>query len=115
MKRDNTKKYNSKKNGHSVKKTDSDVKKGMKEKFAEMLELPKELMLGLPKLTLIGNRDMMIENYKSVMEYGSARIKINTGSGIVKITGAGLLIKEITSEDIIISGAIHALDFLNTG
>lgn len=97
-----------------VKKEDSSPKKSLREKFTEMLELPKELVLDIPKLTLVGNGDMMIENYKGVMEYGSARIRVNTGLGVVKITGMGLLIKEITSEDIIISGEIHTLDFVNS-
>lgn len=96
-----------------MKKEDNGQKKGLREKFTEVFELPKELILDLPKLTIIGNRDMMIENYKGVMEYGSARIRVNTGFGIIKITGTGLLIKEITSEDIIISGEIHALEFCN--
>ncbi len=90
-------------------------KKGAKERFAEMLELPKELVLDRPKLTLIGNRDIMIENFKGVVEYGSDRLKISTGSGIVRIVGSDLLIREITSEDIIVSGSIHTLEFVDAG
>jgi sporulation protein YqfC len=87
-------------------------KTGLKEKFAEMLELPKEIVLNIPKVTIVGNKDMMIENYKGVMEYEDGRIRVNTGTGVVKVTGARLLIREITSEDIIISGDIHALEFI---
>lgn len=94
------------------KKEDNSQKKGLKEKFTEVLELPKELVLDLPKLTMVGNKDMMIENYKGVIEYGSARIRINTGLGAVKITGEGLELKEITSEDIIISGKIQSVEFI---
>ena len=90
-------------------------KKSAKEKFFEMLELPKELVLNRPKLTIIGNCDVMIENYKGVVEYGSDLLRIKTGSGGVKISGTGLLIREITSEDIIISGAIHTLEFISAG
>ena len=95
-----------------AKKEDIIPKKGLKEKFTEVLELPKELILDLPKLTIVGNGDMMIENYKGIIEYGSARIRVNTGLGVVKITGIGLQIKEITSEDIILSGKIHSLEFI---
>lgn len=90
-------------------------KKGAKEQFVEALELPKELVLDRPKLTMIGNCDIMIENYKGVVEYGSDRLRINTSSGIIKISGTGLLIREITSEDIIVSGAIHTLEFVSAG
>ncbi|NLK86373.1 MAG: sporulation protein YqfC [Clostridiaceae bacterium] len=91
------------------------VKKGAKERFVEMLELPKELVLDRPKLTMVGNCDIMIENYKGVAEYSSDRLRINTGSGIVRIVGTGLIIREITSEDIIVSGTIHTLEFVNAG
>ncbi len=94
-----------------LKKEESAQKKGLREKFSEFLELPKELMLDLPKFTIVGNKDLMIENYKGIMEYGSARIRVNTGLGVIKITGACLSIREITSEDIIVSGEIHGLEF----
>lgn len=99
---------------HSSKKKNEDnsQKKGLREKFTEVLELPKELILDLPKLTIVGNKDMMIENYKGVIEYGSARIRVNTGLGVLRITGEGLAIREITSEDIIISGKIHMVEFV---
>jgi sporulation protein YqfC len=105
-------------NGKTSEKIEKNAKrddvrgKTMREKFAELFELPKELVLDIPRITIVGKSDMMIENYKGVIEYDSDRIKINTGIGIVKITGAGLIIKEITSEDIIVSGGIHSLDFV---
>jgi sporulation protein YqfC len=93
-------------------KADDIRKKTIKEKFTELLELPKELVLDIPRITIVGNGDMMVENYKGVIEYGSDRIRISTGIGAVKISGAGLVIKEITSEDIIISGGIHSLEYV---
>lgn len=101
------------KNKTAGRKTEKEKPKvGLKEKFAEMLDLPKEIVLNIPKVTIVGNKDMMIENYKGVMEYEDTRIRVNTGTGVVKVTGARLLIREITSEDIIISGDIHGLEFI---
>jgi len=87
-------------------------KVSLKEKFSEMLELPKEIVMNIPKLTMVGNRDMIIENYKGIIEYDNARIRVNTGAGVIKITGSRLLIKEITSEDVIICGDINGLEFI---
>lgn len=87
-------------------------KKGFREKFAELLELPKELVLNIPRITMAGNGDMMIENYKGLVEYDQSRIRISTGPGTVRIAGRGLVIREITSEDVIISGDIHTVEFL---
>lgn len=93
----------------------SAVRKSVRERFTEMLELPKDLVLDRPKLTLIGNRDLMIENYKSVLEYDAGILRINTGSGIIRIAGSDLSIREITSEDIVISGMVRSVEFIDAG
>lgn len=91
------------------------IQKSFREKFTELLELPKDLLLDRPKLTLIGCRDMMIENYKSVLEYGVGYMRVKTGSGIVRITGNNLVIREISHDDIIISGTVHSVEFTDAG
>lgn len=97
------------------KKEETTSKKGVREKFTEMLELPKELVLNSPRLTMVGYNDIRIENHKGIMEFGSERVRINTGLGVVKIAGCELLIREISSEDIIISGIIKSIEFPNVG
>jgi len=84
----------------------------IKEKVSEILELPKEIVLNIPKLTMLGMGDLIIENYKGIIEYDSCRIRVNTGVGIIKIIGNRLVIREITSEDIMVSGEIAALEFI---
>jgi sporulation protein YqfC len=89
-----------------------ETKTSLREKITEALELPKEIVLNVPKLTIVGTGDMIIENYKGIMEYEINRIRVNTGAGIIRITGDRLIIREITSEDIFISGEINSLEFL---
>jgi len=84
----------------------------LKEKMAELLELPKEIVLDLPKITMFGNKNLIVENYKGIIEYDNSRIRVNTGKGIIRVTGEGLIIKEITSEDLMIDGEILSLEFL---
>jgi sporulation protein YqfC len=89
-----------------------ETKTSLREKITEALELPKEIVLNVPKLTIVGTGDMIVENYKGIMEYEIDRIRVNTGVGIIRITGNRLIIREITSEDILISGEINSLEFL---
>ncbi|NLD47688.1 MAG: sporulation protein YqfC [Clostridiaceae bacterium] len=88
------------------------AKINIKEKMTELLELPKEIVLDLPKTTIVGSNNVIIENYKGIIEYDSARIRANTSKGIIKISGSNLVIREITSEDLMIEGDIDALEFL---
>ncbi len=87
------------------------ARRGLREKMTEVLELPKEIVLNVPRLTLIGMSNLIIENYKGIIEYDSSRVRLNTSLGILKITGNGLVIKEITSEDVMVDGDIRSLEF----
>lgn len=89
-----------------------ETESSLREKITEILELPKEIVLNVPKITIVGTGDMIVENYKGIMEYETDRVRINTGAGIIRITGNRLIIREITSEDILISGEINSLEFL---
>ena len=90
----------------------SDDKKNIKEKMSEVLELPREIIMDVPKLVLIGNNDLSIENYKGIIEYSENIIRINTNSKMIKITGKKLEIKTITAEEILIGGNIETLEFI---
>lgn len=84
----------------------------IKERVSEVLELPKEVVMNVPKLTMVGNGNLIIENYKGVIEYDDCRVRINTGTGVIKITGSKLVIKGITSENILVDGEIESLEFI---
>ena len=81
-------------------------------KITSALELPKEVMMNLPLITLIGKEDITVENYKSLLEYSEERIRINTSAGILRIEGKKLVLKQITSDNIVIAGNIGKLEFL---
>ena len=85
--------------------------KSIKRKVSAMLEIPKELALNLPLVTITGSEELLIENYKSVIEYSDDRIRISTSCGVLQIYGHKLLLKHITSEDISVSGTIKKLEY----
>lgn len=87
--------------------------KNVKYNISEALELPVDIMMDLPKLTLIGNIQISILNHKGIIEYTEENIRVNTKSGIFKITGEELEIKTILSEEIIISGVIKKIEIIS--
>ena len=62
---------------------------------------------------LLGNKQLFIENYKGIIEYEDDNIKIKTHEGIIKLEGKSMFIKEITSEDIMVTGTIAMIQFQN--
>lgn len=76
-----------------------------------LLELPEEVVTNKPKLTLVGFGELLIENYKAILEYEDFYIKINTYIGAININGFNLHLKEMTGDDIMVLGNIDSIDF----
>ena len=84
----------------------------IKTEISNTLELPKEIMLDLPKVILIGNIQLNIENHKGIIEYSPNKIRVSTKSGMIKILGKDLYIKTIIKEEIIITGEINTFEYI---
>lgn len=54
---------------------------------------------------------MLIENFKGIMDFREDMVRINTSTGVIRITGNGITIREITSEAVIIGGKISNIDY----
>ncbi|MCT4544078.1 MAG: sporulation protein YqfC [Vallitalea sp.] len=76
-----------------------------------MLEVPKDVVLGESIITLTGKREMLIENYKGIVEYDEEKIKIKTKNGLIELEGNNFLITYLTDEEIKISGQIKKIKY----
>lgn len=86
-------------------------KPSLKEKMAESLGASKEVILDVPRLIFIGNRELTVENYKSIGEYSENLIVLETNPHKLKIRGAELEIRSIARELIYITGKVSAVEF----
>lgn len=79
-------------------------------KFTQILEIPRELDKKQTKVTIISFDEIMIENYKGIMEYEEFYVKINTEIGVININGFNLSLEQMTNEDILVKGVINSID-----
>ena len=86
--------------------------KGIKKHVSEALDLPKEVIMNLPLISLTGREELMIENYKGVIEYTEEKIRVNTSVGVLKVEGNNLFLKHITADSIVVTGGILKMEFL---
>jgi sporulation protein YqfC len=84
---------------------------GIKDKLAGALSLPKEVVLNLPVVVWTGRNEANIENYKGILEYSETRVRINTRAGLLAVEGSRLQLKQITDENIILTGDIDSLTY----
>lgn len=92
-----------------MKRNNRKVKK--QSRLERLLEIPKEVSSTDPKITIMGFNEILIENYKGILEYQEFYIRISTHIGIININGFNLGLNEMSSEDIMITGKIEGLDF----
>jgi sporulation protein YqfC len=84
----------------------------VKNKISESLDLPKEVVLDVPNIKAVGDSEVTIENHKGIIEYSKDILRINSSLGIIKLSGKNLQIKEISQEDISITGQIYSIEFI---
>ncbi|NMA25350.1 MAG: sporulation protein, partial [Clostridiales bacterium] len=81
------------------------------DRAVETFDLPGEVLAGLPKLTVTGNRKLHIECHKGILEYDGSLIAVNGGASILKIRGDGLEIVSMSAQEILIRGFLTSIEF----
>ncbi|MCL2619477.1 MAG: sporulation protein YqfC [Defluviitaleaceae bacterium] len=87
------------------------AKINIKRKLTTALELPKDVMLGLPIITMTGDEEITITNHKGLVEYSAGCVRLSTPLGGLKIFGINLILKEITAETVMIAGKIASVSW----
>lgn len=83
-----------------------------KENIVEALQLPKDVCMGALRVTLTGNLEAWIENYRGILEYTDQSILLQGKTCQVCFEGTRLSIDYYTNEDMKISGCITAVRYL---
>ncbi|MCM1122964.1 MAG: YabP/YqfC family sporulation protein [Eubacterium sp.] len=83
-----------------------------KELIVESLKLPKDTMLGAAIVTITGNREAFIENYKGILEYTTESIVLQGKNCKICFEGKRLSIDYYTNEDMKISGSIDTVRYV---
>lgn len=90
-------------------------KKNLKSKtiqLIETLQLPQDILCGEVRITITGNREILIENYKGLLECTNNKILIQAKNHKLLLEGKALNIDYYTNEDMKISGRILSVKYL---
>ena len=80
----------------------------------KLLELPKEVYSNEPKIVITGFDELIIENFKGILEYEEFFVRINTYIGIININGYNLNLENMTNDDLRVKGKIESIEFERT-
>lgn len=83
----------------------------IKSKIAEKLNIPEDISEGLSIVTITGKKEIYIENYKGIIEYGKECIRIRTKECRMTIFGKNLEIVYYTNVDMKVTGTIDSVTY----
>ena len=76
----------------------------VKEEVADKLDLPRDIVLDVPKLTIIGNKEITIENHKGILAFQETFIKVNSNLGTIELRGKNFEITFIGGNTLCLRG-----------
>lgn len=82
---------------------------GFLERAAEAFDLPADALAGLPKLELVGDGELRVENHKGILAYGAEEIHVSGGVFLIKIAGQRLELRAMTGVELLITGKISQI------
>ena len=85
------------------------VKENVKSNIVESLELPIDIMCGAVIITAMGRNQVLVENYKGIIEYTQEKIRLQTKTCQVTIQGKRLIVEYYTNEEMKITGYIQGI------
>lgn len=81
------------------------------EKTVKTLELPPDILSGMAHFELSGNREIVVDGCRSVLEYDENVIRLKAGNLTVRVTGRGLEMRNLKRDSAIIEGFIMGVEF----
>ena len=81
-------------------------------KMINALDLPKDLFLGLPNISMCGNEEFYISNHRGILSYSQEEIDVLTKECQIQIKGRGLVIYAYSKDELTIHGYIQSVVFL---
>lgn len=85
---------------------------GVLSAVAELFDLPEDVVAGLPRLELIGTRQLYLERHEGILSYNEAVIDVNTCGGILRVEGERLSLLAMTAEELRIGGSILRIEWV---
>ena len=82
----------------------------LSETLAQRLELPGELLPGVPRLTLTGSGSVLVENHRELLSCTEELVVVGCGKLRLRILGTELLLRSMDRDELLITGKIAGVE-----
>ncbi|MFZ5626347.1 MAG: sporulation protein YqfC [Bacillota bacterium] len=86
--------------------------KNWRQNLNQILDLPRDVTLNLPKIIVSGQVQAILENHRGVVEYSPERVRFQLEKGQLLLKGKELVLRGILPEEAVVEGWITGIEFL---
>lgn len=86
-------------------------RKGNLQSLAGFLEIPQDIVMDLPRITMLGNKQLLVENHKGIIEYTPSLVRIKLTKGELTVSGEGLTLGNLQAEQILVEGVVREVKY----
>lgn len=79
---------------------------------AKLLDLPQDVVQDLPRITMIGNVQLYLENHRGIQQFSESHLTLKLSKGKLEIVGKNLIIRQIFTEEVFIEGIIEDIKYV---
>ncbi|WP_316245030.1 sporulation protein YqfC [Gracilibacillus massiliensis] len=87
------------------------MREKLKTVFTNTFDLPSEVTLELPRITMIGSIHAYIENHQGLVVFSESELLLKVHQGLVRIKGENFVLKMMIDKDILLEGTIQDVRF----
>jgi sporulation protein YqfC len=84
----------------------------MRKWMTQTMDLPEDVMMDLPRVTMIGQIHIYIENHRGLLTFTDREVRLLLKQGQLLIRGEQFVIKMILPEEILLQGKIIEVTYL---
>jgi sporulation protein YqfC len=81
--------------------------------MANKMDLPQDVMMDLPRITMIGQIHIYVENHRGLLAFTDKELRLLLKQGQLLIKGKSFVIKTILPEEILLEGKIDQVIYIN--
>lgn len=86
------------------------MKRKLHKLTASWLDMPQDVVFELPRLTLIGDRQLYIENHRGVINFSEEVLRLALIKGELEVRGRELIIRTIWTDEVFVEGIITGIE-----
>lgn len=81
--------------------------------MAKKMDLPQDVIMDLPRITMIGQIHIYIENHRGLLVFTDKELRLLLKQGQLLIKGKSFVLRTILPEEILLEGKIDQVIYIN--